>query len=140
MVIKVNDYIVQTDRMYMKTHEWVKEQDDGTWLMGISDYAQKMLREISYIQFEEDDVGEDFDQGDVLVVVEALKATGDIYAPFDCVLVENNEKLEDEPELVSSSPYEEGYLIKIKPNSDDRSRLITAEEYAKVIEAELDEL
>ncbi len=122
----------------MKSHEWALEQADGTWLMGISDYAQKMLREISYIQYE--DVDEDFDAGEVIVVVEALKATGDIYAPFDCTLIENNEKLDDEPEIVAQSPYEEGYLIKIKPRSDDRSKLITAEEYAKVIEAELDEL
>ncbi len=122
----------------MKSHEWALEQADGTWLMGISDYAQKMLREISYIQYE--DVDEDFDAGEGIVVVEALKATGDIYAPFDCTLIENNEKLDDEPEIVAQSPYEEGYLIKIKPRSDDRSKLITAEEYAKVIEAELDEL
>lgn len=138
MVIKVNDYIIRKDRFYTKSHEWIKEQNDGTFLMGISDYAQKMLREISYIQFE--DVDEDFDAAEVLVVVEALKATGDIYAPFDCTLLVNNDKLEDEPELVTESPYDDGYLIKIKANSDDRSTLITPEEYAKLVEAELDEL
>ena len=138
MVIKVNDYIIRKDRFYTKSHEWIKEQDDGTFFMGISDYAQKMLREISYIQFE--DIDEDFDAGEVLVVVEALKATGDIYAPFDCTLQVNNDKLEDEPELVTESPYDDGYLIKIKANSDDRRNFITPEEYAKLVEAELDEL
>ncbi|MCY3411290.1 MAG: glycine cleavage system protein GcvH [Candidatus Heimdallarchaeota archaeon] len=138
MVIKVNDYEVKKDRLYMKSHEWAQEQDDGTWKMGISDYAQKMLREISYVQYE--DADEDFDEGEVICVVEALKATGDIYAPFDCTLVENNESLEDSPEKVSESPYEDGFLIRIKPRSDDRSKLISPEEYAKVIEAELDEL
>lgn len=122
----------------MKSHEWAQDQGDGTWKMGISDYAQKMLREISYIQFE--DADEDFDAEEVVVVVEALKATGDIYAPFDCTLIENNEKLEDKPELITQSPYDDGFLVRIKAKSDDRSKLITAEEYAKVIEAELDEL
>ena len=56
--IVVDEYTIFTDRKYLKSHEWVKEQEDGTWLMGISDYAQKMLNEISYVQFE--DVDEEF--------------------------------------------------------------------------------
>jgi len=136
--IKVAEYVVAKDRMYLPSHEWVLDNGDGTFTMGISDYAQKMLREVSYIQFEE--VGEKFDAEEILTVVEALKATGDIYAPFDCELLENNESLEDEPEKVTSSPYEEGWLIKIRAVSDDRSSLITPEEYVKVIEDELEDL
>lgn len=136
--IVVDEYTIFTDRKYLKSHEWIKEQEDGSWLMGISDYAQKMLNEISYIQFE--DVDEEFSKGDAIVVVEALKATGDIYAPFDCILLENNARLDDEPELVTESPYEDGFLIRIKPTSDDRENLISAEEYAKVVEQELKEL
>jgi len=136
--IKVADYVVAKDRMYLASHEWVKDNGDGTFTMGITDYAQKMLREISYIQYEE--VGEEFEAEDILTVVEALKATGDIYAPFDCELVENNQSLEDEPEKVTDSPYEEGWLVKIKPTSDDRGQLITPEAYVKVIEEELEDL
>ena len=97
-----------------------------------------MLREISYVQFEE--VGDSFEAKDIVVVVEALKATGDIYAPFNCELVENNMTLEDNPELVTESPYDKGYLIRIKPTSDDRSNLISAKDYAKIVQEELDEI
>lgn len=135
--IMVDNYEIKTDRKYLPSHEWVKEQADGTFLMGISDYAQKMLREISYVQFE--DKGEDYDAKDVITVVEALKATGDIYAPFDCTLLETNDALEDNPEIISESPYEKGYLIRIKPRSDDRSNLISAEDYAKIVRDEMDE-
>ncbi len=135
--IKIEDYSVFMDRYYMKSHEWVKDIGDGFWLMGISDYAQKMLREISYVQFEES--GEEFEKKDIIAVVEALKATGDIYAPFKCKLVENNLELEDNPELISESPYDKGYLIKIKALEEDKSNLISAEEYAKIVQEELEE-
>ncbi len=135
--IKIDNYEIATDRSYLSSHEWVKELPDGNFMMGISDYAQKMLREISYVQFE--DVNEDFDAKDVIVVVEALKATGDIYAPFDCTLIDVNTVLEDSPELVSDSPYDKGYLIKITPKSDDRSALLSAQDYAKIVEDELSE-
>ena len=136
--IKVADYSVAKDRSYLPSHEWVLDNGDGTFTMGISDYAQKMLREISYIQYE--DAGESFEEGEIITVVEALKATGDIYAPFDCELLENNESLEDEPEKVTDSPYGDGWLIKIKATSDNRSKLISPEDYAKVIEQELEDL
>ena len=135
--IKIDNYDIATDRFYLPSHEWAKDMGDGIWMMGISDYAQKMLREISYVQFEDKD--EDFNAKDVIVVVEALKATGDIYAPFDCTLIENNEALEDAPELVSESPYDKGYLIKIKARSEDRGALLSAQDYAKLVEDELSE-
>lgn len=135
--IKIDNYEIATDRSYLASHEWVKELPDGNWMMGISDYAQKMLREISYVQFE--DINEDFDAKDVIVVVEALKATGDIYAPFDCTLIEVNSVLEDSPELVSDSPYEKGFLIKVKPRSDDRSSLLSPQDYANLVTEELSE-
>ncbi len=136
--ITIDEYLIKTDRFYMETHEWVKDEGNGIWKMGISDYAQKMLHEISYIQFE--DVNDEFSKGDVIVVVEALKATGDVYAPFDCILLENNETLDDDPEIISRSPYEDGYLVKIKAINEDKSKLISPEEYKKVIEKELEEL
>ncbi|MHA2031432.1 MAG: glycine cleavage system protein H [Candidatus Kariarchaeaceae archaeon] len=135
--IKIDNYEIATDRFYLPSHEWIKDIGDGVWTMGISDYAQKMLKEISYVQFE--DVNEDFDAKEVIVVVEALKATGDIYAPFDCTLVENNDALEDAPEMISDSPYEKGFLIKIKARSEDRSALLSAKDYAKIVEDELSE-
>jgi len=134
--LKIGDYKIAKDRMYLSSHEWVLDNQDGTYTMGISDYAQKMLKEISYVQFE--DEGDEFDKEDIVCVVEALKATGDIYAPFDCELIANNEELEDDPEIVSDSPYEGGWLVKIKKMADDND-MISAEEYLKVIEAELND-
>jgi glycine cleavage system H protein len=135
--IKIDNYEIATDRFYLPSHEWIKEVGDGVWTMGISDYAQKMLREISYVQFEE--VNDDFDAKEIIVVVEALKATGDIYAPFDCTIIENNEALEDSPEMISDSPYEKGFLVKIRARSDDRSALLSPQDYAKLVEDELTE-
>jgi glycine cleavage system H protein len=136
--IKVGDYIIRTDRKYMKSHEWVKQIDDKTWSIGISDYAQKMLREISYVQFEE--IDETFEQKNVILVVEALKASGDIYAPFKLKLVENNEALDDSPELINSSPYDDGWLAKFEALEFNDSMLISPEEYKKVVEQELEDL
>ena len=135
--IQVEDYEIATDRMYLKTHEWVKDLGDNKYLMGISDYAQKMLHEITYVQFE--DVGEEFKAEEVILVVEALKASGDIYAPFDLKLLEVNTELEDMPELINQSPYEKGWLAKVEALSSDRSALITPEEYAEVVKKELEE-
>ena len=129
--IKIDDYIIATDRKYLKTHEWVKEIEENVFLIGISDYAQKMLHEITYVQFEE--VGEEFKKDEVILVVEALKASGDIYAPFDLKLLEINEELEDVPEKINESPYDDGWLAKIEALSDDRSALLTPVEYAEVV-------
>lgn len=136
--IKAAEYTIKTDRKYMKSHEWIKDLGDGKYSIGISDYAQKMLREISYVQFE--DEGEEFDQKTVILVVEALKASGDIYAPFNLKLLENNESLEDEPEKINESPYEEGWLAKFEATEFDDSLLISPEDYKKVILEELEDL
>ena len=136
--INVSDYVIKTDRNYMETHEWIMDNGDGTYSMGISDYAQKMLKEISYVQFE--DEGASFEQKEVIVVVESLKAIGEVYAPFDCEIVENNTDLDDNPDLITSSPYDKGFLVRIKAMSDDRSSLITAEAYAEIVRKELEEL
>lgn len=135
--IKIAEYTIKADRNYMKTHEWIKKDGD-TYTIGLSDYAQAMLKEISYVQYE--DVGATFEQKEIILVVEALKASGDIYAPFDLEILENNEALEDEPEKVNESPYGDGWLSKFKTLNYDDSLLLSAEEYAKIVQEELEEL
>ncbi len=135
--LRFDNYLIKTDRSYMETHEWVKEIEPGIFLMGISDYAQKMLHEISYVQFEDPD--EEFEEKDTIVVVEAIKASGDIYSPFKAKLLENNENLEDSPELINESPFEKGWLCKIKALSDSRTNLISPQQYLEIIKAESEE-
>ena len=136
--IVIGDYTIKTDRKYMPTHEWVKDLGDGKYKIGISDFAQKSLHEITYVQFEEEDA--EFEQKEVLLTVEAIKASGDIYAPFKLKLLENNEVLEDEPEKINESPYEDGWLAKFEAVELDESLLITAEEYKTAVEKELEDL
>ena len=136
--ITIDEYLIKGDRKYMKSHEWVLDLGDGMYQIGISDYAQKMLREITYVQFDDEDT--EFEQKEVILTVEAIKASGDIYAPFKLLLVENNEVLEDEPEKINEDPYGEGWLAKFKAVGFDDSLLITPEEYKAVIEQELGDL
>ena len=136
--IMVEDYLIKSDRKYMKTHEWIKELGENKYEIGISDYAQKSLHEITYVQFEEDEM--DFKQGEVILTVEAIKASGDIYAPFDLKMTSNNEVLEDEPEKINEDPYGEGWLARFECTTLDLSKLISPEEYRDIVKSELEDI
>ncbi len=119
---------------YQKTHEWAGKSEDEV-IVGISDYAQNTLSDIVYVELPE--VGETFDKGDQLCVVESVKAAGDVYAPVSGVVVAVNESLEDEPEIVNAEPFGKGWLVRIKPsNSDEWETLLDVDSYKKVVEAE----
>ena len=136
--IAIESYAIKLDRKYTKTHEWIKKIDDDLWEIGISDYAQKMLREITYVQFEASD--SEFEQEEVILTVEAIKASGDIYAPFMLKLVENNISLEDKPELLHEDPYTLGWLARFKALTTDMSNLLSPEQYKLIIAKELEEV
>ncbi len=123
---------VRKDRSYSEEHEWAKV-DDGIVVIGISDYAQNSLHEITYVEVTE--VGTKVENGDECGLVESMKASSDIYTPVSGEIVEVNDKLEDAPEIVNESPYEEGWLLKIKPSNleDEMSSLMSAEEYEEFI-------
>ncbi len=119
---------------YQKTHEWAGKSEDEV-IVGISDYAQNTLSDIVYVELPE--VGETVDKGDQLCVVESVKAAGDVYAPVSGVVVAVNESLEDEPEIVNAEPFENGWLVRIKPsNPDEWETLLDVDSYKKVVEAE----
>ncbi len=134
--IEVEGYLVRKDCLYKETHEWVRKNEDGNYILGISDYAVKMLKEITYVEFP--DVGEKFNAGDAFIVVESLKASGDVYAPFDLEIVSVNESLEDEPEKMNQDPYGEGYLAIVKPTGAVEG-LLTPEEYIEKLKEYLKE-
>lgn len=115
---------------YASTHEWVLIEADGTVVVGITDYAQDALGDVVYAELPE--VGESFDVGAELAVLESVKAASDIYAPVSGEVVAVNDALEDEPELINDSPYDEGWLFKLKPSDaldSEMSALLTAEGY-----------
>jgi glycine cleavage system H protein len=95
---------------YHEEHEWVRvEGDEG--VIGVSDYAQEQLSDIVYVELPE--VGDSFQVGDVLAVIESVKAASDVYMPIAGEVLEVNEALEDSPELVNQDPYGEAWLARI---------------------------
>ena len=124
----------KSDVKYLKTHEWAAKREDEI-VVGISDYAQNTLSDIVFVELPE--VGEVFDKGDQICVVESVKAAGDVYAPVSGQIVAVNEILEDEPEIVNTAPFGKGWLVRIKPsNPDEWNTLMGVEDYKKVVEEE----
>jgi len=118
--------------LYSKEHEWVQEISDSVVRVGITAFAQDQLGDIVYIELPELDT--EVAKGESFTVVESVKAASDVYAPVSGTIVAVNEKLEDNPELINESPYDDGWIIEIKCDELDLSDLMTAEEYAQYIE------
>ncbi|RUO39211.1 glycine cleavage system protein H [Pseudidiomarina aestuarii] len=120
---------------YASTHEWVRNEGDGIYTVGITEHAQDLLGDMVFVELP--DVGDNVAAGDDVAVAESVKAASDIYAPIAGEIVEINEDLEDAPETVNSDPYGDGWLFKIK--ADDASEvdgLLDAEGYQAVIDEE----
>ena len=125
------EYKVLDGVYYTKDHEWVKKQPDGTAVIGVSDYAQKQLHEIVYVELP--DVKKEVQQAEVMGAVESVKAVSDVYAPLSGTVVEVNEELLDSPELINQDPYGKGWVAKIRPKrlDEDLKRLMDAKAYRK---------
>src|SRR3954469_2862442 len=103
---------VPSDLRYAKSHEWLKSAGDGTATIGITDYAQNSLGDITYVQLPK--VGATLAAGQVYGVVESVKAASDLYSPIAGTVIEVNAALDAAPETVNSSPYEAGWMLKLK--------------------------
>ncbi|MBK1876387.1 glycine cleavage system protein GcvH [Pelagicoccus mobilis] len=103
---------IPADLKYTKDHEWLKILDGDEAIIGITDFAQNSLGDITFVEVPE--VEDSFDAGESFGVVESVKAASDLYMPVDAEVLEVNESLEDAPEKVNSSPYEDGWILKIK--------------------------
>jgi glycine cleavage system H protein len=115
------------DRLYAKTHEWVKIEDDAA-TCGISDYAQEQLNDVVYVELPE--VGDSFKKGDTFAVIESVKAASDIYMPLGGKITAVNDALVDSPQLVNESAFDNGWLIKFTvANRDDAKDLLDAAAY-----------
>ena len=109
---EINDLNLPDDVKYTKDHEWAKLFEDIVTI-GINDYAQDQLGEIVFVELPE--TGDTFSQGDEFGSVESVKAVSEMYTPISGEIVGINEALEDAPELVNESCYEDGWIIKVKP-------------------------
>jgi len=124
--------LVPADCRYSKSHEWLKPAGDGTALVGISDYAQNSLGDITYVQLPK--VGTVLAAGQTFGVVESVKAASDIYAPVAGTVIEVNTVLDSVPETVNQSPFEGGWLIKLKlTDAASVESLLDADGYGKLI-------
>lgn len=133
-MIEVGEYMVKEGLYYTKDHEWVQVLEDGTVLVGISDYAQKELGDLAYVELPE--VGAEVSKGDVLCEVESVKAVSEVYTPISGEILEVNEELEDAPEKINEEPYE-AWIAKLKPENleEELKELMDAEAYAKYLES-----
>ncbi len=115
---------------YTKDHEWVKIEGDIA-IIGITEFAQKELGDIVYVEVET--VGETIQAGEVFGSVEAVKTVSDLFMPITGEILEFNEELDSSPELVNDSPYESGWMIKIKITDDSDADLLDAEAYSELV-------
>ena len=117
---------------YTSDHEWVRLDDSGNLFLGITDHAQELLGELVYVDLP--DSGQSFARGDACAVVESVKAASDVYCPLEGDIVEINGDLEEQPELVNSSPYDEGWLVQILPAGPEAlEEMMSAEDYAQFL-------
>ncbi|MBD6947245.1 glycine cleavage system protein GcvH [Vibrio parahaemolyticus] len=120
---------------FTDSHEWVRDNGDGTVTIGISEHAQEMLGDVVFVDLP--DVEDEVKAGESFSLVESVKAASDIYSPVTGEVVEINEELEDSPELINEEPYEGGWIVKVKlSDPSELDDLKDAEEYLSSIEEE----
>lgn len=118
---------------YAASHEWLRAEGDGIYTVGITEHAQELLGDMVFVELPE--VGETVGQGDDCAVAESVKAASDIYAPVSGEIVAVNDALSDSPELVNNSPYEDGWMFKIKiADEAELGALLDAAGYQSSIE------
>ncbi|MFB0560561.1 MAG: glycine cleavage system protein GcvH [Candidatus Lokiarchaeia archaeon] len=137
-MVKVEDVNIPDDLLYIEEHQWAKIEGENI-RVGITDYAQKSLRDIVYVELP--DSGTEVDNMSEFGSIESVKAVSELYAPVSGEIVEVNSELEDAPELVNEDPYGKGWMVLIKASKldEEKGNLLTAEDYAKIVEDALKE-
>ncbi|ACP35396.1 glycine cleavage system H protein [Sulfolobus islandicus Y.G.57.14] len=131
--MKVGRYVVLTDRLYTETDEWVVLSNDNVVVVGITDYAQKKLRDIVGIELPQ--LQKEVKAGESVGVIESVKAAADIFSPLSGIIVEVNSKLLEHPEIINKDPYGEGWIFKLKASklSEEKEKLLSPEKYIEKI-------
>ena len=126
---------VPADLKYTKSHEWIRDNGDGTVTVGITDHAQEALGDLVFVELPEG--GRSVELDEACAVVESVKAASDIYAPIAGEIVEGNEALADSPELVNADAYGDGWIFKLRlAEGAALAALMDADAYGKVLEKE----
>ena len=123
-----------SDLKFLDSHEWIKV-DENTVIVGISDHAQNELGEVVFVELPA--IGDELVSGDEAAVVESVKAASEVYTPMSGEVIEVNDALEESPELVNTSPYEEGWFFKLKVSDENlvsTESLMPAEEYSSMLD------
>ncbi len=116
---------------YTETHEWADVKENIARI-GITDHAQSELTDIVFVEFPE--IGKEVKQGDEICVVESVKSVSEIYAPLSGKITKINKGLEDSPEKINQSPYDEGWLVEMEiTNPEEIGKLLSADDYKKII-------
>lgn len=126
---------IPTELKYASSHEWIRQEEDGSYTVGITEHAQELLGDMVFVELPE--VGDTVTAGDDCAVAESVKAASDIYSPISGEVIAVNEALEDAPELVNSDAYGEGWFFRVMPSdSSEVDALLDAEGYQAVIDEE----
>jgi glycine cleavage system H protein len=130
--LKIDDYEIPDSLSYTKEHEWVVSETEKC-RVGITDYAQKTLHEVVYVDLPQ--VGKQLKQSEAFGTVESVKAVSELYSPVSGQIIERNEKLVQAPELVNQDPYGAGWIVVVKPSrlEEDTKTLLSAESYAEFL-------
>lgn len=122
---------IPNELLYSKSHEWVKKDNDGTYVIGLTDYAQKELGDLVFVNLPQ--IDDEITSGGAFGDVESVKAVSDIYSPVTGTVSEINEELLDSPEKINEAPYE-AWLVKVV-NVSDEEKLLSAEDYESFIKS-----
>jgi glycine cleavage system H protein len=122
---------VRDNLKYTETHEWLKIKDNKA-IVGITDHAQSELTDIVFVELPQ--IGKKVNKGDELCVVESVKSVSEIYAPITGTITKVNNELDDSPEIVNSSPYDDGWLVELEvENKSEIEKLLDVKAYKKII-------
>ena len=120
---------------FAPSHEWARQNEDGTITVGISDHAQEQLGDLVFVETPEIDRACEAEEG--IAVVESVKAASDIYAPVAGTVIDANGELADNPELVNTDPYGEGWIFRMRPDEEDAlEALMGPDDYEALVESE----
>ncbi|AOM01783.1 glycine cleavage system protein GcvH [Cobetia marina] len=120
---------------YTESHEWVQDNGDGTVTIGITDHAQEALGDVVFVELPE--IGRELALEEEFGVIESVKAASDLYAPLAGEVIAVNESLEDAPESVNESPYDDAWILKMKvADSAELEKLLDADAYTQLVESE----
>jgi len=125
--------MIPNDLLYAKSHEWVRIEDNEEATIGITHFAQEQLGDITFIDLPS--VGDTFSAGDEMGSIESVKAASELYCPVSGEIIAINEALDDAPEKVNTSPFGDGWLVRIKLDEEPED-LLSPEEYAEIAQAD----